>query len=151
MSPCPKYSFEALNRYYDRALDEATLKEMAGHIDHCPRCSALMDELCHISAAFTAQVREQIKEQAPVQVPRSVDNTAGGIFARFTRGIFQAPLGRMVSLAMVVFISIGVIGFKTLVPQSPSAIVNYIDTDLPSVMIIETEKQHHTIIWFSET
>ena len=36
-------------------------------------------------------------------------------------------------------------------PAAPSAIVKSIDYTEASVMIMETENQHHTIIWLFET
>lgn len=35
-------------------------------------------------------------------------------------------------------------------PSGPSAIVNSLDTEYASVMIIETQIEKHTIIWFLE-
>ena len=58
---------------------------------------------------------------------------------------------KLVSLAAVVMIGLFPFDEDLLQnPSGPSAIVNSVDTEYASVMIIETQKEKHTIIWFSE-
>ncbi len=60
-------------------------------------------------------------------------------------------LVKLTSIAMISLISLFILQKALFTPTGPSAIVKYVDTDYSSVMIIETQKEQHTIIWFNET
>jgi hypothetical protein len=68
-------------------------------------------------------------------------------FELFNQNIYL-KLASITAILMISLFSFQNTWFGT---PGPSAIVNSVDTDFASVMIIETQKEKHTIIWFSET
>jgi len=58
---------------------------------------------------------------------------------------------QMASFAAILVMSMAFLQDQKVVFHSPSAIVNSIDGDMASVMILETREQHHTIIWYKES
>jgi hypothetical protein len=74
-----------------------------------------------------------------------------GPIARFFGSPTDHLYIKLASLTAVAALLILIV-FQPPPPQlSPSAIVKSLDTNASSVMIIETLKEKHTIIWFSET
>ena len=158
---CTRYTLEDISRFIDNELPRDQQAALAKHCVHCPDCTHMI-ELCNsISNKFTnhfdqlsltvdPSIIEQKFEQKFEQI-----QTLEKSWKKSWKNLFGFS-GRYSYLKLVSIIAIAMIGLYTFQgkffdPSGPSAIVKYVDTDFASVMIIETHKERHTIIWFSET
>jgi hypothetical protein len=58
---------------------------------------------------------------------------------------------QLASIAAILLATVIYYQGDTVVPTGPSAIVNSVDGDIASVMILETQASKHTIIWYTES
>lgn len=152
---CDKYSFEDLNRYVDNDLSESRMQEFKNHLASCPACEYQIHKLEKISSVFKANVSAQVlkintedlKDKAALRAGLTHKTSFGNIFASLGRNIYL----KLASIAAILVISVFMFNENVLGPTGPSAIVSTVDADMASVMIIETQKEKHTIIWFTET
>ncbi len=152
---CNHYSFEDINLFVDNELSENKTAEVARHCESCPICSGLVTKITLMDSLFNDHVVQQTQTIRPDIVPNRIRQTIaengktvfGNTFGLFSKNIYLKLSG----ITAILIIGLAMFNGTVLGPSSPSAIVNYVDTELPSVMIIETQKQKHTIIWFSET
>ncbi len=152
---CNQYSFEQLNRFADNEMPQDRHDAVAEHCRQCPDCRRTIVQLDTISNTFKSHVEQQadaMDRSAAERHLRDLQNRNRKtefphIFGLLGQHLYL-KLGLITTLLVVgVFMS----NLRPVQPSGPSAIVKYVDTEMPSVMIIETEKHKHTIIWFSET
>ncbi|MCP3876358.1 MAG: zf-HC2 domain-containing protein [Desulfobacteraceae bacterium] len=152
---CAKYTSEDLSRFVDNELPQDKYQTIEKHLSHCPHCSLLYDQYTSISTVFNNHVDQEILKIDPVKLKQNLDQTLknsqkksfGNIFEHFGKNIYL----KLASIAAILMISLYTFQGGLFSPSGPSAIVKFVDTDFTSVMIIETQKEKHTIIWFSET
>ncbi len=152
---CSKYSCEDISRFVDNELLEDQHQHLEQHLEYCTHCSTLVKHYKTMSAQFKNFANHKIVQADPAKVKQKLYHTMqnsktksfGNIFGFFGKNIYL----KLASVAVLLMITIFTFQGKLLTPSGPSAIVKYVDTDFASVMIIETQKEQHTIIWFSET
>ena len=150
--PCSQYTTEQISRFIDKELPDDQYQTLLRHQETCPACRECIETYTRAGQIFAAQVQGRVDALDPDALPdRLTPYFENNLSER------QRPSGSWfgkniyLKLASIVAILvIGTIAFQDQ-PSGPSAIVKSIDTDYSSVMIIETQKEKHTIIWFSET
>ncbi len=153
---CSKYTSEEISRFVDNELFEDQYKTLAQHIEQCPHCSELSNQYKTLSTVFNNHVHEKenlkidkaLLEQKFDRVMQNHEKIPWGNIFGFSK---KYILVKLTSIAMISLISLFILQKALFTPTGPSAIVKYVDTDYSSVMIIETQKEQHTIIWFNET
>jgi len=150
---CHAYTSEDISKFIDNELPYSLYHRIEQHLNTCPDCKLLAEEYRTLSAVFTDHVHQEILKIDPVKLKQKYRHTLensekksfGNIFGFFGKNIYL----KLASIAAILMISLYT--FIGNPPTGPSAIVKSVDTDFASVMIIETQKEKHTIIWFSET
>jgi len=152
---CNKYKPEHISRFVDKELEPGDYQAVLKHIDNCPECTNLVNQYKALSNRFKSHVDQEVlkfdttglKQNIADIVQKPGKISLGNIFG--FSGINKYL--KLASITAILMISLFVFQKGLLGPTGPSAIVKSIDTDFESVMIIETQKEKHTIIWFSET
>ena len=151
--PCDKYTAEDISRFIDNELPRDQYHAVAQHLIHCPVCSRLVERYRSISSVINDHADQAVLRIDPVKLKQKIvqqnskETFSRNIFRFFTKNIYL----KLASIAAIVIFSLLPFQGALFGPTGPSAIVKYVDTDFASVMIIETQKEQHTIIWFSET
>ncbi len=147
------HSSENISRFVDKELDHDFYNEVAQHLDHCPDCRKISEAYKTLSDVFTDHAHTQISKIDPGILKQKLvsplehieKKSMGNFFGIFSKNIYL----KLASITAILMISLYTL--QGYYPKGPSAIVKSVDTDFASVMIIETQKEKHTIIWFSET
>ena len=150
---CTVYTSEDISRFVDNEFPHSLYNKVAQHLNHCPNCSRMAKEYKTLSVIFNDHAHQKILKIDPAKLKQKLADALknsekkpwGNIVSFFGKNIYL----KLASIAAILMISLYTfIGYH---PAGPSAIVTSVDTDFASVMIIETQKEKHTIIWFSET
>lgn len=157
--PCKKYSSEQISRFVDRELSNETLKAIEDHQKTCTQCRDLIVSYQAFGKQFSDHADQKITAIDPEKIKAGLESkrtARPGLFKGWTRQNIYLKLASIVAIvgiSLAVFQSIPGTRLRPAGPEAliePSAIVKSLDTDFSSVMIIETQKQKHTIIWYSE-
>lgn len=143
-----------LNRFFDQELGPDESARMAHHLKYCGSCQEALRDNQSVSALLRTSLDEALARI-------SFEEVEEGVLALIhrKRGPWWMKLrDQVVSKRFYVpaaAVATGVVLFFALVTgpapaPGPSAIINSFQGDVGSVMILETEKSHHTILWFSE-
>ncbi len=152
---CSKYTQKFISRFIDNELDPARTKKFSSHLGHCPDCADQVARFQKLSIIFNEYATTQVAQSkvSPMDMAaNSLSLGSGkshGIFNRFgmLTDHMYIKLASLTAVAALLILAV----FHGSAPTGPSAIVKSLDTNASSVMIIETQKEKHTIIWFSET
>jgi anti-sigma factor RsiW len=152
---CTIYKPEEISRFVDKELPPDHYQKLAQHLTHCKDCNRLVQHYRAISLAFNRHADQQKLKIDPDQLTRKLAlsvKTSPEKSYNFFLGYFGKNIYlKFASIAAILVISLFMFQGDLILPSGPSAIVKSVDTDFASVMIIETQKEKHTIIWFSET
>ena len=152
---CNTYTPEEISRFVDNELPPDHYQKLAQHLTHCRDCSRLVEQYRSISLAFNRHADQQKLKIDPDQLTHklalSVKTSPEKSYRTFLGYFGKNLYVKLASIAAVLMISLFMFQGDLIAPSGPSAIVKSVDTDFASVMIIETQKEKHTIIWFSET
>jgi len=145
---CSKYTQKFISRFVDNELDPARTMEFSFHLKNCQDCAKLVTKFQKLGIVFNTHVATQIAQASPVDLATTpLDyEKPNGLFGRMTDHLY-IKLASLTAVAALLILAV----FQGAPPAGPSAIVKSLDTNASSVMIIETIKEKHTIIWFSET
>lgn len=153
---CDLCTSEDISRFIDGELSLEQCRSFEHHFSLCPDCSHRVDRYKSLSSAFSRHADQKTMgkhetadlgyklEQTVLNSEKKSHSPLSGLF------------GKNVYLKLATIMAVLMIGLfpfdEDLLkdPSGPSAIVNSLDTEYASVMIIETQKEKHTIIWFSE-
>jgi hypothetical protein len=154
---CDKYTEQEISCFVDNELVPDRYKSLEQHIEHCPDCKKLVDQYKSMSAVFINHTDKMISKIDTEKLKQkilyknsnknSTKDSLGNIFGIFSKNIYL----KLASITAILMISLYTFQGELFYPSGPSAIVKSIDTDFASVIIFETQKEKHTIIWFSET
>lgn len=153
---CHNYTSEDVSRFIDNELPLRQYHALANHLVHCPDCRELVEQYKTVSDVFAGFTEKEIskinlgrlEQTIEQQLQNSEKKPLGIIFGIFGNHFYL----KLASIAAILMISLFAFqGGMFTSSAGPSAIVKSVDTDFASVMIIETQKEKHTIIWFSET
>ncbi len=153
---CSKYAPEDISRFVDNELFKDQYKTIAQHIEQCPHCSQLSQHYRTLSTAFNNHVhgKQNLKINKAV-LEQKFDSTKQNHGKNPWKNIFgfskKYIFVKIAGIAMISLISLFTFQKTLFIPAEPSAIIKYVDTYYSSVMIVETHKKQHTIIWFNET
>lgn len=153
--PCNTYTSEDISKFVDNELPQDRYHALADHLRYCPGCNSIVEQYKALSAVFNYHANQQRLKIDPDKLKQKFDRTLkksqkkslGNIFSFFDKNIYL----KLASITAILMISLFAFQGRVLDPAGPSAIVKSVDTEVASVMIIETQINKHTIIWFSET
>lgn len=143
-----------LNRFFDEELGPDESARMAHHLKYCGSCQEALRDNQSVSALLRTSLDEALARISFEEVEEGVL----ALIHRKRSPWWMKLRDRVVSKRFYVpaaAVATGVVLFFALVTgpapaPGPSAIINSFQGDVGSVMILETEKSHHTILWFSE-
>lgn len=152
---CKVYTLEDISRFVDIEISSDQGRAFQHHLSRCSECSRLFDQYKNLSLVFSrhthktamgiAAFKLEHKLQQKIQHPeKKLYQNISGLFGKS----LYLKLAGIAAMVMIGFFSFDPTLLGT--PSGPSAIVTSIDTEYTSVMIIETQKEKHTIIWFTE-
>lgn len=152
---CSAYMSEEISRFVDNELPQDIQDAVARHLCLCRECSRLVEQYRALGLGFDHHATQKIhplgadtlKKTIPHPIKASRTPPWAHIFGFLGKNIYL----KLASIAAILIISLIPFQRGMFDPSGPSAIVKSVDTDVASVMIIETQKEKHTIIWFSET
>ncbi|WP_457551379.1 anti-sigma factor family protein [Desulfobacula sp.] len=150
---CTIYTSEDISKFIDNELPHPLYHELEQHMNLCPECRRLAEEYKVLSAVLINHADHEILKIDSTRIKANFVHKIkekeglGNIFKLFGKNIYL----KLTSIAAILAISLFAFQGGLFDPVGPSAIVISVDTDVASVMIIETQKGKHTIIWFSET
>ncbi len=150
---CSKYTEKFISQYIDNELDSARSMEFSSHLGNCPGCTGKVNDFKRLSIVFNNHTATQVAQASSLDMAKKFPNPGkhNGPVARFFGSLSDHLYIKLAFFTAVASLLILIV-FQPPPPQlSPSAIVKSLDTNASSVMIIETLKEKHTIIWFSET
>ena len=151
-----------LSQFVDNALPPETRTSLEQHLSTCPACQHTVKSYQNIDTKVMQNIQRHshgVNNTALAQallVKIRKENVMEPSDFSFFQGMIDFIKGKKIYLQMASFAAILVMSMALLQDQkvvfhSPSAIVNSIDGDMASVMILETQEQHHTIIWYKES
>ncbi len=152
---CSQYTPEDISMFVDNELSRDKYQGLVQHLEQCSHCSSLVKNYMTLSAAFKSHTQSEISQIDSVRVKQKLDQTIQNSENKPLKNSFglfgKNTYLKIASIAAILMITLFTFQNKLLTPTGPSAIIKYVDTDFSSVMIIETQKKQHTIIWYSET
>ena len=162
MKKCNAYPPDNISRFMDNDLSKQEMAELEKHLATCPECRERMHRYQRLGDGVIRMVYEQIPttetdvlEHALLRKIRSENQRKRPLTSTFQR--FMTFIQgkkfylQMASFAAILLLSTLFLRDQEKVIRAPSAIVNSIDGNMASVMILETMEQRHTIIWYKET
>jgi len=143
-----------LGRFFDRELEPDESVGISGHIEDCLSCKDELRDNQFISALFRAGVEEELSRA-------NLQEVEEGVIAliRTKRGPRWIHLKNLclskklyvpaASVAAMLVMLFSLARTPTRAP-GPSAIIDSLQGDFASVMILETQKSRQTILWIHE-
>ncbi|RLC03009.1 MAG: hypothetical protein DRH34_06420 [Deltaproteobacteria bacterium] len=144
---CSRYRSEDISRFVDNELSQARYHELAKHLRDCPDCRSLVEKYKNLTVMFNDHAGHTGLKIDPAALKQNLVLTTQSSLKKILGNIYL----KLASIAAILIISLFWFQGGMFRSTGPSAIVTSVDTDFSSVMIIETQKKKHTIIWFSET
>lgn len=155
-----------LSQFVDNALPPETRTSLERHLPTCPVCQHTVKSYQNIDTKVIQNIQRHshshshrgnntaLEQELLVKI-RKERATEPSDFS-FFQGMIDFIKGKkiylqMASFAAILLMSMAFLQDQKVVFHSPSAIVNSIDGDMASVMILETKEQRHTIIWYKES
>lgn len=152
---CDLYTSEDISRYIDGDLSSDRYRSLELHLSLCRDCRNLADRYQSLSINFSRYTDKKTRGIEAENIAHKLEEKIFNSEKKFSvnlSGLFGKNIYLKLAGVLAVVI-IGLLPFDNEMikgPSDPSAIVNSVDTEYASVMIIETQKEKHTIIWFSE-
>ena len=152
---CEAYTSEDISRLVDLELSADQCRAFEHHLSLCKECSRFFDLYKNLSLAFSRHTHKTAMGIATLHLEHKLEQKIQCSEKKPYQNI-SGLFGKNLYLKLAGIAAVVMIGFfsfdPTLIrnPSGPSAIVNSVDTEYTSVMIIETQEEKHTIIWFSE-
>jgi anti-sigma factor RsiW len=152
---CDVYTSEDISRFVDIELSSDQCRAFEHHLSLCSECSRLVSQYKNLSLAFSRHTHKRamgiaalnLEHKLEQKIQCSEQKPYQNISGLFGKNLYLKLAG-IAAVVMIGFFSFDPTLFGP--PSGPSAIVNSVDTEYTSVMIIETKEEKHTIIWFSE-
>ncbi len=152
---CSQYTPEDISMFVDNELSRDKYQGLVQHLEQCSHCNSLAKDYEAISAEFKNHAQSKISQVDSARVKQKLDQAIQNSENKPLKNIFglfgKNTYLKIASITAILMITLFTFQNKLFTPTGPSAIVKYVDTDFSSVMIIETQKKQHTIIWYSET
>lgn len=136
-----------ISRFVDKELSREQYQKLAQHLSNCPDCNLLVEQYKTLSNIFNEHA-DQIRLKLNTD---KLKHKSGFITQDLSKKSWSNIYLKLASITAILVISLVALQGDVFRSKEPSAIVTSVNTDFSSVMIIETQKEKHTIIWFSET
>lgn len=152
---CDLYTSEDISRFIDHELTSDQYRSFEHHLLLCRDCSRLVDRYKNLSLAFSRHTHRKKMGAVALDFEHKLNKALRSSENRPLQN-FSGLFGKNTYLKLAGIAAVLMIGLFPFDgdllqnPPGPSAIVNSVDTEDTSVMIIETQNEKHTIIWFSE-
>lgn len=162
MKKCNTYPPETISRFMDNALSGNATADLEKHLKTCPECRHLLQQYLRLEDGLSHIIRQKAPSEDTADLEgilirqiRDKNRKNTSVKSSF-RQFLDFIQGKKFYLQMASFAAILLLSTMFLRDQekfisSPSAIVNSIDGNMASVMILETREERHTIIWYKET
>lgn len=151
---CKIYDEKTISKFVDNELSAKTNKAISKHIETCPICKNIAEQYIHLSDAFVQSASKQVDKIDTDLLGQNVIKLIKRKENGFFKKVFDyfSPKLYLKIASVIAIMVVSLIYFQTQPTDTiiPSAIVNSVDGNVSSVMIFETQKSKHTIIWFSE-
>jgi len=143
-----------LNRFFDEELGPHEFARMTRHLKYCLSCQEALRHNQSVSALLKTGLDEvlaranleELEEGVLALIHKKRSPWWMRLRDQFASKKFYVP-ATAIATGLVLFLAL----LTDPAPApGPSAIINSFEGDVGSVMILETEKAHHTILWFSE-
>ena len=152
---CKEYDEKIISEFVDNELSFEENKKISEHIKTCPLCKNISEEYIQMSNTFVQRTSIEVEkintdslgENVLKQIQRKENDYFKKVFDYFSPKLYL----KIASLVAIMVVSLIYFQTQPVNIIGPSAIVNSVDGNASSIMILETEKSKHTIIWFSET
>jgi hypothetical protein len=143
-----------LGRFFDRELEADESVGISGHIEDCHACKEEFRDNQFISALFRAGVEEELSRANLQEVEErlvALIRTKKGPWWVQLKDLCLSKKLYMPAAAVAAMLLIFLLVARTPTPASgPSAIIDSLQGNFASVMILETEKSRQTILWIHE-
>lgn len=152
---CEAYTSEDISRLVDLEPSSDQCRAFEHHLSLCSECSRLFGQYKDLSLVFSRHTHKRAIGIAALNLENKLEQKIQCSQKKFYQNV-SGLFGKNLYLKLAGIAAVVMIGFFSFdpallgTPSGPSAIVNSVDTEYASVMIIETQKEKHTIIWFSE-
>ncbi len=152
---CAAYDEKTISEFVDNELSSEMNREIANHIETCPLCKKVAENYLQLSNTFiqdTTRETEKINKNLLRQNVLEKINREEKIFLKKVFAYFSPKFYlKVASVVAILIVSLVYFQSQPINPVGPSAIINSVNGEnVSSIMIFETEKTKHTIIWFSE-
>jgi hypothetical protein len=143
-----------LARFFDRELEADESVGISGHIEDCHACKEELRDNQFISALFKATVEEELSrtnvQEVEERVLTLIRVKKGPWWVQFKDLCLSKRLyvpAAAVAAMLLIFFLVA----RTPTPASgPSAIIDSLQGNFASVVILETHKSRQTILWIHE-
>lgn len=159
MEKCKGYDNQTLGLYVDGELEQNVFQEIENHLKTCTNCRSVVKKYKKFSRIFKNQVESQTsgsfdnlsEERVFTLFKKSRQPFWQDLFNFISvkKNILQLASITAILLASMAYYQINTVDLMGEL-DGPSAIVNSVEGDMASVMILETHESNHTIIWYTE-
>lgn len=144
---------ELISAFFDNELDNKTRQRVNEHLKTCTTCQKDLESF----ASLSEKAREHLSSN-PMKVPiipieKKVADEIRKQQLPWWTGTKLLKFSKTVLMPSVVVSGLFVFTFmwlKSPVSAGPSAIVTSLSSETASVIIMETPRSGHTILWFTE-
>ncbi|MCP4119061.1 MAG: hypothetical protein GY737_27400 [Desulfobacteraceae bacterium] len=154
--PCRQYDAKTLGLYVDRELAPAAFSAIENHLTTCRHCRSVVEHLEGLSRTFSQGVDQDVSGLShgvsEARILARIRAEKQPFWANLVHLMkVKRNILQLASIAAILLASLVYYQGDTVVPTGPSAIVNSVEGEIASVMIIETQASKHTIIWYTES
>lgn len=140
---------------YDQELDESEVVRLKEHLETCPSCRQALKENQALSNVFKAGLANALSRTSLENIENRVMDKIQSRSLPWWRSIpdLLTPKRMLLpgtALAALLVVAILYLPGSRSINGGPSALVSSLGGETGSVMIFETPKTRHTIIWFEE-
>lgn len=150
-----KCNYSKLSLFIDGELGKKDYALINEHIKVCPSCLKVVQEERAIADIFKKKINHEVTqvnfktiEEKIVANIRDSEN-AWWNNLNFGQIFKKASYSFAIAILLVIITTYSFIDDNTSI-TTPSAIINSIDGEISSVIILETKESRKTIIWFDE-
>lgn len=161
MKTCRKYDEKTLSLFVDNALPPRVTATLEAHLSSCPDCRQTVEDYHRIGRRVARHITTRARDlhRVPLEEGRVQSNRRQVRFFDFSFGAAAAAFLRekkiylqTASVVAILLTSMLFLQDQAAPVPGPSAIVNAINGETASVMVLETRgAQRHTIIWYKES
>ncbi|ACN13416.1 hypothetical protein HRM2_02940 [Desulforapulum autotrophicum HRM2] len=155
MKKCTVYDLETLGLYVDGELEPHARETVERHLGMCSRCRSVVENYEQLAATFKLGVERRAPWESQWLSDKTVFAPVNTWRQSFSTGLIGFVKAKKYTLQLASIAAILIAGVfyyqaHTVLQDGPSAIINFVEGDMASVMIFETHPSNNTIIWYTE-